>query len=604
LTVPGFGSRLIGGSLQAELTREDAVEVLVDGFLPRVPADATPARAGSGFREFGLPYAADAGITRYLAEFLSRHADRAPDAVLLNGGFFESSALRDRLLDVVAGWMDGDRPPRALRNDRLDMAVARGAAYYGQVRRGRGTRIASGLPRAYYVGVGDAQGKLSAVCVAPSGLEEGEGVEAAGHVFDLLLREPVEFPLFASTLRTRDKPGDVVEIDALHLSALPPMRTVLRTSRKASRSTVAVSLYCRATEIGTFEIWCRETDGDRQWQLQFDLRAQGGVREPTATPSTIGATTEERVVADCARAVAEAFGGGADALAALPRRLEEAAGMPRAEWPPLLLRRVWDALMEHRDRRMATPAHESRWLNLVGFCLRPGFGVALDDWRVEELWKLFPQGVAHPKNELCRAEWWILWRRVAGGLAEGRQTALAEPLVRRLKAGKGSFGCGKHESAELWRLLACLERLAPDVRRALGGRLSERLARKGWGSDQGAAAWALGRIAARVPLYGPLNHVVDPEIVAGWLDALLALDAPREEQLFEVALMVRRTGDRYRDVSDEVRGRVLEWLRRWDAPAHTVALVAEGGELDEAEAAAASGDTLPMGLRWPSPSGG
>ena len=594
VALPGAGRQLIGGGLRAEVGREEAERLLVDGFLPWTGADAEPARAGSGFREFGLPYAADAGITRYLAEFLRRHTGRMPEAVLLNGGFFESPALRRRLMEVLTAWSGPGRAPRLLENARPDAAVARGAAYCGWVRRGKGIRIAAGLSRSYYVGAADAAGKVRAVCVAPAGLEEGAEAAAAGHEFELLLKRPVEFPFYSSTARAEDRPGDVVDVESARLAALPPMRTTLKTSRKATRSTVRVGLRCRATEIGTLETWCEEIGGDRRWRLEFNLRAAAA--EGGGTDA--GATVEETAARACAEELRKAFGGGTEAIAALPRRLDESAGLPRAEWPPNLLRRMADELLELREARREGAAQEARWLNLAGFFLRPGFGAALDDWRVDEAWKQYPGGVRHAKNELCRAEWWIAWRRIAGGLNEGRQAELAAPLVRRLKGGNGGFGAGTHETAEIWRLLGSLERIDAKTRVDLGERLVVRLEKKGWGADGGAAAWALGRIAARVPLYGPLHATLAPETAEGWLERLLGKPAQSEEHAFAVAMMARRTGDRHRDLGDGIRLRVLEWLRAAGAGERDVELVETGGELDRGEQAAAAGDELPVGLRW------
>ena len=291
-------------------------------------------------------------------------------------------------------------------------------------------------------------------------------------------------------------------------------------------------------------------------------------------------------------------------MSGLPRALEDAAKAPRAEWPPVLLRKAWESLASCADARRDDPAREARWLNLAGYFLRPGFGAPVDDWRIDEIWKLFPLGVAHSKNELCRAEWWILWRRIAGGLSEGRQTAVAEPLVAVLKGAKGRFACGTHEAAERWRLLAALERLAPATRHYLARCLVERIVRKGWGADHASAAWALGRLAARVPFYGPLHAVLPPEDVTEWLDALMGAPSPRKDNLFEVALMARRTGDRYRDLDAAARRRVADWLRGCGASDHVAALVEVGGELEGAEQAVASGDTLPMGLSWPSADSG
>ncbi len=180
VNVAGGGSKLVGGATQVELTRDEIQDVLVDGFLPRVRLDEKPTSRRSGFQEFGLPYAPDAAITRYLAAFLSSHRasqDERPDLVLFNGGLFESPVLRDRLLEVLSSWFGAGYEPTVLKSDRLDLAVARGAAYYGMVRRGKGVRISGGLAHTYFIGVEAADGQpgaaLAAVCLVPAGVEEG-----------------------------------------------------------------------------------------------------------------------------------------------------------------------------------------------------------------------------------------------------------------------------------------------------------------------------------------------------------------------------------------------------------------------------------------------
>jgi molecular chaperone DnaK (HSP70) len=187
--LPGAGAMVIGGGLRAEVTRDEVRRLLVDGFLPAARLEEKPLRRQSGFQEFGLPYAPDAAITRYLAAFLTAHRDVAredvdsrddhdparPDVVLFNGGFFAAKVLRERLLDVLKSWFPepggGDWAPLVLDHDRLDLAVARGAAYYGMVRRGQGVRIAASLARSYYIGVGGE--RPTAVCLVPGNAEPG-----------------------------------------------------------------------------------------------------------------------------------------------------------------------------------------------------------------------------------------------------------------------------------------------------------------------------------------------------------------------------------------------------------------------------------------------
>jgi molecular chaperone DnaK (HSP70) len=296
VSIAGGGSKLIGGATQLELTRAEVHDVLVDGFLPRVALDEKPAPRRSGFREFGLPYASDPAITKYLASFLIAHrhagaersaapdssADPArPDILLFNGGLFESPILRDRLIEVLSTWFSGATPwrPQILENDRLDLAVARGAAYYGMVRRGHGVRISGGLARSYYIGVDpfsrDPQGSAAAahaISLLPAGTEEGHEITLPNRTFNLLIRQPVEFPLYVSGTRTTDAPGTLLAVDPEQMRALPPIRTVLQSGRKTAADAVRVTLHARLTEIGTLEVWCLSRDGKQRWKLEFNVR--------------------------------------------------------------------------------------------------------------------------------------------------------------------------------------------------------------------------------------------------------------------------------------------------------------------------------------------
>jgi molecular chaperone DnaK (HSP70) len=628
VSVPAGGSRLIGGSMNVELTHREVADLLVDGFLPYVALDEKPAKRSSGFQEFGLPYAPDHAITRYLAAFLtahrhalesgmaqSNHDPARPDIVLLNGGLFESSQMRTRLIEVLSSWFKADDggpawKPLVLENQRLDLAVAVGAAYYGLVRRGLGVRISGGLARSYYIGVKNEERNL-ALCLVPAGLEEGQEIRVEKQ-FSLLIRQPVEFPLFVSSSRTMDKPGELVEVDASQLTPLPPIRTVLRAgSKSAAAEAVSVRLHARLTEIGTLEVWCAEVDGPRNWRLQFDVRA--ATQTDLDVHKGLGERAgfvDEQVTQHCRDLIQKTFEHVGEPVLPeqLIRRMEEETGMTRLEWPPSLLRRLWDELLKVEPGRGKSVSHEARWLNLLGFSLRPGFGVAVDDWRVAQTWKI--SKVQHASNELCRAEWWILWRRVAGGLVPGQQRILADPLIAVLRAraragkagnrakvsGTGDFKFGPHESQEVWRLLGSFELLSPEVKTELGELLMEQLGRKGprlWG---GAAIWALGRIGARVPMYGPLNGLVPVEIVERWIDVLASIPEADKELWFAIMQMARRTNDRYRDISEATRDRLITRMAGHHAPAHYLKLVRDGGELEREEQDLVFGESLPQGL--------
>jgi molecular chaperone DnaK (HSP70) len=680
LTLPGSGSKLIGGGLQISVTRDEVRSVLVDGFFPDVPLDAKPQTSQSGFQEFGLPYAADAAITKYLAQFLTAHrfvamenslvpslsrgegtgnADPArPDIVLFNGGVFASSLLQRRVIESLERWFrtagEPNWSPVVLENERLDLAVARGAAYYGMVRRGEGVRIAAGLARTYYVGVESAEcgvssaecrasdisdvasgaqhpkldTRLSALCLLPAGIEPGHEIDLTQHQFQLLVSQPIEFPLYVSSTRLTDKPGDLVAVDPEQIKALPPIRTVLKTGKSKEAATVSVILKARLTEIGTLDVWCSEVDGKRSWKLLFDVRSatQTDIAAHEATGEQQGVFDDEVRRAACdvivatfgnatvpspassgEKTVGEGTGGegtGGDP-ASLMKRLTESLGMNRDEWPTSLLRQLWETLIDVEPGRRRSPQHEARWLNLTGYALRPGYGLAVDDWRAAETWKLLHGKLVH-STPACRAEWSILWRRVAGGLTAGQQQALAAALIGAVKQGvrsssgkgkSGDFGGSPHESSEMLRLLGACELLSLPVKHDAGELLLDVLHRERFASLHSAALWAIGRVGARQLVYGPLNLVVPPDVATRWLIRLMKADGSESLASFAVMQLARKTGDRYRDIDETTRGSVLVWMDRVASPKHYRQLVREVGTLETEDQSLIFGEALPKGLR-------
>jgi hypothetical protein len=280
--------------------------------------------------------------------------------------------------------------------------------------------------------------------------------------------------------------------------------------------------------------------------------------------------------------------------------------MGRNLWPTSLCRRIWEALTEVEAGRRRSQVHEVRWVNLLGFALRPGYGLAVDDWRVAETWRMLQGKFVYP-TAMCRVEGWILWRRIAGGLAAGQQQAVADPLLgplrnlhRQMTTGKGragDFSFAPHETAEIWRVLGSLELLGTDTKRELGQIILDLLPKRRMEPVRPAMVWALGRIGARVPLYGPLNTVVPAETVADWLKKLLEGCAGEAAGRLAVMQLARRTDDRYRDLPEKLRSAAAAWLERQGAPDHFVQLVRDVGRLDDEEQGLVFGESLPRGLR-------
>jgi len=281
ITIPGRGSSLIAGSVQVTVTREEAEQVLLNGFFPEVELGSVPTgKRKVGLTEIGLPYESDPAITRHLSGFLG---DRKPTAILFNGGVFQSEGIRKRLLDITEVWFE--EPLRVLQGTHLDLAVARGAARYGLVKRGHGIRIRGGLSRAYYIGVELAmpaipgmEPPLKAVCVAPQGMEEGTSLSVPDQEFGLVVGEPVEFPFLAATEKSEDEVGatheDWEEVGIESLAAVGASLEFDEESDLAEGRSVPVRLETVATEIGTLELYCVEKDGPGRWKLEFNVRTE------------------------------------------------------------------------------------------------------------------------------------------------------------------------------------------------------------------------------------------------------------------------------------------------------------------------------------------
>jgi hypothetical protein len=360
------------------------------------------------------------------------------------------------------------------------------------------------------------------------------------------------------------------------------------------------------TEIGTLDLWCSSIDQNRRWKLQFDVRSttQSDVA-PHAGAGEREGFVDEAVWERCDALIRQTFGPqGTDDPERLIKRLAEAIGSDRREWPASLLRRLWEALVAVEAGRTRTAAHEARWINLAGFSLRPGYGLAADDWRVSETRRLLHGKPGH-STPACLSERWILWRRICGGLPAGPQRALADlvlPQLRDMAAGPVSkraaaAQAGSHKSAEMWRLLGALELLPARTKIAVGEMIVRALVGGKLAPVRAALCWTLGRLGARQPSYGPLNMVVPADEVSKWLDQLTSVDDPASE--FQLALMQlsRRTGDRYRDIPEALRDKVLKSMREHHAPAHFITLVQEGGALDTEEQNLVFGEALPKGLR-------
>jgi molecular chaperone DnaK (HSP70) len=592
ITVLGTGSALIGKSLKTEILREEALELALDGFLPFTTRGEMPKEEKrSLFRELGLPYVTDPAITRHLNEFLEP-TGQTPDAILFNGGFFIPEILRERVADVVGRWYG--RRPEIFENSDLDLAVARGAAYYSYVRStGSGVLVRGGLPRTYYIALGEERdGKFPAICLVPRGAEEGAALEIDDDALQLVANRPVTFRLYSSLTRTDDRLGQVLEFaaddPALHRHA--PLNAVIRFGKKAEERLIPVRLGARLTEIGTLESWCESKISDNRWSLQFELRKTAASAPAERKAAAVISEQALKAALELIPAVFSPTAKSPIAPEELPAKLEQTMGLGRNSWPGSAIRQMADAFLAAADGRKKSLAYEIRWFNLAGFCLRPGFGYPGDDFRIEQARRIYASGMTYGNQVQCEIDWWIFWGRVAGGLNRNQQTDIYQRLSASLlpRGNKKPQRVNLSLLREMWRTASSLELLPIGVKTELGDALVKRIKA---GDYKESELWCLSRLGARKLFYGPINLVVPPAAVTRWTEAVLRISSAGDA----LAAMARRTEDPTRDLAPATRELVHAALEKLPN-ADRLRPVFDGEEEDDRALGRIFGEELPSGL--------
>lgn len=627
INVLGSGRAVVGQMLSSELSRAEVSDLLRDGFLPLTCGHEMPARERvTGLREIGLPYASDPAITKHLAAFLRQAAMATsagsaaishdggypklakPDAVLFNGGFCIPTIARERIVEVIANWFgaaDSAWRPKILSNEAMDSAVAVGAAYYGRVRRGEGLRVKAGSARTYYIGM-RTESSANAICVLPAGTDEGTTLPLSNREFSVLANRPVSFNLFSSTVR-HDAHGAIAELQPAETHRHAPLVTMLRYGKKLQQMELAVRLSVSFTEVGTLELWCESVSSPHRWRLQFEIRGTDARAETLADsqqsatgPPVAGAVhVSEQSVQSARQLIRAAFsktnGGELTDPAPLVSDLEAALELKREAWPLALIRSLVDTLLEVADGRKLSARHEVRWLNLFGYCLRPGFGDPEDGTRITHARRIYQSGLAFPRDLQSQVDWLVLWRRVSAGLSAANQHELRNYLdslgIGRKKSGTRLNSQVEHEG---WRLLASLEHLSGITRAALGGELLRKLKKE---PADGGWLWSLGRLGGRIPLYGSDTCVVPTGTAEDWIRALLNLRELTPETASAILQLGRRTEDRTRDIDEELREAAISRLRAAGIDNEMTAQKLRNFVVpDRADVARTFGESLPRGL--------
>ncbi|MBM4908610.1 hsp70 family protein [Vibrio parahaemolyticus] len=617
ITMLGSGSKLLGGTKSITLSKQEVHQIALDGFFPLSDFSEVPDKRRSAVVEFGLPYVADPAVSKHVAEFLTQHqqVSRAalgieddkqnaiPVGLLLNGGVFNSDLVTERVTTLLSDWRGA--PVTVLDNPHPDWSVALGAVAFGKARRGAQLKIGGGAARSYFLHLQEKNKMGKALCLLAKGTEEGHEIRLSGRRFSLTLGEPVRFNLLTSTHdtltnNTAIQNGVMVDVDPDLFAPLPPYITTLEGEgaelQANQKERVEVQLACQLTEVGTLKMECVSAEDDKKrWELEFEVRnKQTDEGEKIQLHPRLN---------ECKELIARLYSGNKKSaegkeIKTLAKDLEKKLGK-RDEWDFTTLRQLFDTFAQGRKRRRRSEQHEKNWLRLAGFALRPGFGDPTDSWRIEQVWGLYQQNIQF-KNHQGWTDWWVFWRRIAGGLSQEQQETILADIAKYLHPGAMKNPQSAKAAQEMGyesmvRLSASLEHLEVEDKVLLATWFLSKAINQN--QFEQAHWWAMGRLASRTPLYGSQHNVIPREQAEQWLPKLLEQNWLKEPMIAFAAVMIcRKTGDRLFDISDDYREQVLTKLKQSKVPESWVSLVEEVKELSESESKRVFGDALPSGL--------
>ncbi|EHD0108126.1 hsp70 family protein [Vibrio parahaemolyticus] len=617
ITMLGSGSKLLGGTKSIALSKQEVHQIALDGFFPLSDFSEVPDKRRSAVVEFGLPYVADPAVSKHVAEFLTQHqqVSRAalgieddkqnaiPVGLLLNGGVFNSDLVTERVTTLLSDWRGA--PVTVLDNPHPDWSVALGAVAFGKARRGAQLKIGGGAARSYFLHLQEKNNMGKALCLLAKGTEEGHEIRLSGRRFSLTLGEPVRFNLLTSTHdtltnNTAIQNGVMVDVDPDLFAPLPPYITTLEGEgaelQANQKERVEVQLACQLTEVGTLKMECVSAEDDsKRWELEFEVRnKQTDDSEQVKLHPKLN---------ECKELIARLYSGNkksaeGNEIKTLAKDLEKKLGK-RDEWDFTTLRQLFDTFAQGRKRRRRSEQHEKNWLRLAGFALRPGFGDPTDSWRIEQVWGLYQQNIQF-KNHQGWTDWWVFWRRIAGGLSQEQQETILADIAKYLHPGAMKNPQSAKAAQEMGyesmvRLSASLEHLEVEDKVLLATWFLSKAINQN--QFEQAHWWAMGRLASRTPLYGSQHNVIPREQAEQWLPKLLEQNWLKEPMISFAAVMIcRKTGDRLFDISDDYREQVLTKLKQSKVPESWVSLVEEVKELSESESKRVFGDALPSGL--------
>jgi len=585
VSLPSKGSGLFAGTLSTEVSSQQVRELVLEGFFPDCSPGAKAERSEGGVQEIGLPYASDCAVTRHLAEFLGKKV--RVDRVLFNGGSLSPNIIRKRLLSQLALWQSG-REPVALGNEETDLAVARGAACYGAMSYRGKRRIDAGAARAVFLAVGNGSDQKR-LCVLPKGAQPGESFEVELAGLRLVVNQRSRFRAFQGSNEMEQAVGEWCGHDLDTMRTLPALDTLVALEGKES---IPVRLLIEVNELGTLKVSCESLDDSSPgvWPLEFNLRGDVDFAQPVSSEDF---GVNEAKLSNAKRILKRGLSSKGQGLKAsrIIKEMERSLALTKHEWSLDLCRALGSVPLQNAAllRRNAEAAES--WLQLTGYLLRPGFGAAGDDGRIETLDDLLD--LMEPIPAKVEIQLLILLRRVVAGYSAVRQGELFETQFARLQESKRA-------EAERIRLLASLEKAELPQKQRLFDELYARLEQQLREDKPIAVLLAgFGGLLSRVSLQISGDRIMPPDTVENLFDRLRKLDWSENSFSGAIPLFLnaaRLVDDRSFNVSRRVAGNIAKKLEKSGVPESRLLPLRDFVPISKTDRATSFGESLPPGL--------
>ena len=607
-TKEGSSRNLFTSSQTLSLDKKDLTKKLLESFFPHAEKNTVSkdSLTQTGLKELGLPYAKDPAFTHHLSEFLKE--ENPVDAVLFVGGTLVPRIFRERILEDLSSWQESKVVP--LNQNISSSVVSKGASLYGSsLRNPKELSISSGYPRSLYLEVllEKEKNKKVLLCLIPKGHQRNDGLINLSELnLKVALNKEISFNLYSSSERPKDKPGSLISFDNDNFQLVAPLQTKIEGKKKKKESFYDISLTAGLSETGLLKISCeRKENPEEKWDFSFNAQESSLAKREKENRKrnsfTLLPCFAEENFEKAHETLSNFYGKTKKPInliekpksSKILKDFESLFSADRKNWSLDSLRKLAISLIENKSTRGRSEQHESAWFNLCGYFLRPGYGHPLDRSNINELFKLFEEGLRNKQVTQVENEWWVFWRRVSGGLSKEQQERIFDKIFPKVRS--------KQATAEMIMTLGSFELVNVDKKARLADDLCDTLLTRGSETHAQQKIWALTRICSRNLLYSGPENILRPYFLETVFEKLSELPGEiktrfRAELSKFYLYSGRKVEDREFDLTKNLQEKALSELRAFKNKEEEIKVVSEFTPLKETEQKQLMGDSVPVGL--------